>query len=482
MEAPSPKRTSGVRLGRRLALAAAAAALAFTAGCEGSPGAIADRVLARYQKRTGSKPLTAGGMIRIRLSPAPGQGSASGSSEILWEPLRYRESVSSAGWTELRGIELGRAYFTDQDGVTRVLSEAALRELTTRSYFWRRAWLFRDREGARAGLGPASDEEASVRLQPSGGNPLLLTFSRRDGGLRAARSPRFDLVFSSETMFQDRSDPRRPVLGEIGWSGLPTGEIPRPVVGGGRARFSEAVSRVPLDPAANRVVIPARLGGEPVRLALDAMADGPVRISRALRERLRLAPTTDVFGRRVASGVSLAVSGLEFPSLFVEEAADALPEGTDAVAGGCLFREAILEFDPDARLLGLHDPERWTIPDGYFRVVIDDDGDRPVAILDRGSKSLRVAAGSDTGAAALELAAESARRLGLERETAADGMLWGAFKLPPLPFRVADAREYSPDWGDDGRLGFALLLRFHAFVNMPQRWIYFRPAGAGAKP
>jgi hypothetical protein len=132
MDAELPERTSGVRVGRRLAIAASAAALLFAAGSgtgcrEGSPSAIATRILARYQKETGSKPLTAGGMIRLRLFRASGETEGSGAAEILWEPFRYRESMSSAGWTSVRGIEWGKAYFTDPDGVTRVVSDQVLR-------------------------------------------------------------------------------------------------------------------------------------------------------------------------------------------------------------------------------------------------------------------------------------------------------------------------------------------------------------------
>ncbi|HEY7575562.1 MAG TPA: hypothetical protein VIB08_10395, partial [Thermoanaerobaculia bacterium] len=467
MKEALPERTSGVGLGRRLALAATAALLLFGAGCgEGTPGAIAARVLARYQKATGAKPLTAGGMIRFRLAAAGGLGGA-GSAEILWEPKRYRETLASAGWTTVRGIELGKAFFTDQDGVTRVVSDPVLQELTTRSYFWRRAWLFEDREDARVGLGAANDEEVSIRVQPYGGNPLELTFSRLDGRLRSARSPRFELEFSSETRFRDASDPSRLVEGEIAWVGLPTGDMPRPEVGGARARFSDVSSRIPFDPAGGRVVIPVRIGGEPVRLAVDATADGPVRVAPALASRLALALQPDIFGRRVAGGVALQVGSVTYPSLFVEAAED-LPPGVEAQAGGCFFREAVVELDPGARLFGLHDPERWVVPEGFLRVVIDDDGDRPVAILDRGTQKLRVVAGSDTGGASLELAAESARRADLEKQTKADGVLWGAARVAVVRLRVA-GQGFFPDWGDDGRMGFPLLLRYHSYLHMPQR-------------
>ena len=477
MEAPSHRWTSDVRSGRRLALAAITVAVAIGAGCgEGSPGAIAARIIVRYQGVSGSKPLTAGGMIRIRLSSSGGAGPRSGTSEILWEPRRYRETVSSAGWTTVRGIELGKAYFIDEDGVTRVVSDPALWELTTRSYFWRRAWLFRDRGGARLSLGPADDASVSVELKPPGGRPLMLTFSRRDGRLLSARSPRFHLEFASPTQFRDVSDPRRPITGEVGWIGLPTGRMPNPTAGGGRAEFGEASSRVPFERAAGGPLVSARILREPARLAIDAAVSGPVRISPALAARLPLSFETDVYGRAVAAGASLEVGSVRYPSLFVQRSED-IPAGADAAAGGCLFREAVVELDPGPRRIGLHDPDRWAVPEAFVRVAIDDDGDLPVAILDRGSQAVRLTAGTDTGEAALLLASESAARIGLDRQTDAEGMFWGALKLPALPLKVSE-QEFFPDWGDDGRLGFSLLLRFHAYVQMPQRWIYLRPAGS----
>src|SRR5262245_28158055 len=163
-------------------------------GCgENAPSRICARILDRYRKVSGAKPLPAGGMIRLRLASVADMPSATGAAEIVWEPRRYRESVSSAGMTTVRGIESGKAYFTDEDGVTRVGSEPMLRELMTRSYFWRRAWLFTEYERAEISPGPADDATVSVRFRPEWANPLLLVFSRRDGGLVAVRSARFRL-------------------------------------------------------------------------------------------------------------------------------------------------------------------------------------------------------------------------------------------------------------------------------------------------
>ena len=413
-------------------------------------------------------------MIQIRLSPADGKAEPAGRAEVLWELGRYRESVASAGLTTLRGIEWGKGYFTDADGVTRVASEPILRELLTRSYFWRRAWLFADHEKTEVYLGPEDDRTVSVRLTPVGGNPLVLVFSRSDGALASVRSPRFGLDFISPSKFRDVSDPARPVLGEIAWTGLRTGPIPVPVVGGGQARFTEPPVPIPLERVSGVIVVPGRLSGQPIRLAVDASADGPLRVSPGLAAKLPVRFARDVFGRSVAAGATLDVGAVSYPSLALE-ASEAIPAGADAVAGGCLFREAVVELDLRTGRLGLHDPEKWVVPEGFFRAVTDDDGNRPVAVLRVGREELRLAEGSDTGGADLLLAGESAARVRLAGATEATGVLWGVVTLPPLSVRIAPD-GFSPDWGDDGRLGYSVLARFHVFIDMPHRWTYVRAA------
>jgi hypothetical protein len=474
MIAPPMLESPGSRALRNRRLALALAALFAASGCgENSPSRVAARVLEKYRKTSGAKPLPASGMIRIRLSPPRERPLASGLDEVLWEPRRYRETVSSAGLTTVRGIESGKAYFTDQDGVARVASDQVLRELTTRSYFWRRAWLFEQRERAWLNLAGADDSTVSLSLTPEGGNPLLLTFSRENGRLFSARSPRFQLEFSSPNSFQDVSDPRAPVNGEIAWVGLPTGPIPQAYAGGGQARFAQTRDGAAFERRSGALLVPAVVSGQTVRLAIDAAADGPLVVSPGLASRLNLVFAPDVFGRSVASGASLEIGGAVYPALWVQQSAT-IPPGADAVAGGCLFREAIVEFDAEAGRVRLHDPEGWAAPEGYFRIVIDDDDDRPVAILNRGSKEVRLTAGSDAGESSLVLAAASAERAGLSGATVARGFTWGIVHLPELPIVIA--REgFFPAWGDDGKLGFPVLLRFHAFVNMPQRWIYVKP-------
>lgn len=459
---------------RTLAVGLALAALCAASGCgRDSPSRVAARVLEEYRKTSGAKPLPAGGMIRMRLSTQPGRPPASGLDEVLWEPGRYRETVSSAGLTTVRGIESDRAYFTDQDGVTRVASEPVLRELTTRSYFWRRAWLFEDLERAWPRPAPADDSSISIDLTPVGGNPLRLTFSRGDGRLLAARSPRFELEFTSPTSFRDVSDPRAAFDGEVSWVGLPTGPIPHAEVGGGRARFGAGGDGASFERRSGALLVAAAVSSLPIRLAIDAAADGPLVVSPDLASRLGLAFAPDVFGRFVAGGVSLEVAGARYPSLWIQRSTG-VPPGADAVAGGCLFREAIVEFDPKAGAVRLHDPEGHAAPEGYFRIVIDDDDDRPVAILKRGRQMVRLTAPTDTGDAAIVLSAPSAQRLGLAGQASAKGFTWGSVDLPELPIAIARDGLVS-DWGEEGELGYAVLLRFHAFVNMPQRWIYVQP-------
>jgi hypothetical protein len=433
---------------------------------------MAERILARYQSVSAAKPLPSRGMIRLALRAAAGRPQATGSLQIEWSPFRYRETASSAGLTTVRGIESGKAYFTDEDGVTRVASEPILRELATRSYFWRRAWLFDDRDGALISLGAADDRVSSVILRPAGANVLTLRFSRKDGSLLEVSSPGFELRFDSSGSLLDASRPDRPFAGTISWTGLPTAEIPHAEVGGGSARFGGEAAPIAWTRSGGALLVPARIGGNPVTLAVDAAADGPLRLSPALAARLPLKFADDVFGRRVAKGAPLELGGATYPAVSAV-VVDSVPSGADAAAGGCLYRESVLELDPARRTLTLHDPARWAPPEGFFRTVIDDDGNRPVAILRNGSRELRLAEGSDTGAAALRLAKASAARAGLANTRTASGLNWGPQDLPPLTIEIAPG-EFAPEWGDDGRMGWDALAPFHVFIDMPRRWTYLR--------
>ena len=135
-----------------LAILAGAAA---SWGCRAiSETKIAQRVLEDHRARARVKPLPRAGLIRITLARAD-DPAASGTEVLEWDEAHFRETLSSAGWTRVRGIQGEKAFFTDEDGVTRVASEPMLADLVTRSYFWRRAYLFDDLGHARTVLGPS---------------------------------------------------------------------------------------------------------------------------------------------------------------------------------------------------------------------------------------------------------------------------------------------------------------------------------------
>jgi len=453
---------------------AAAAALA----CGGSDTRLARRILEDHRRKTSDRPLPGSQIVRLALfAPA---GGATGTLEIEWDPRRFRETMTSAGATTIRGIQGGKAYFTDMDGVTRVVSEPVLAELVTHSYFWRRAWLFDDRERAKLALGPADERRVSLRLTPLGGNPLQLTFDRRDLRLLAVRSPGLDLELESRTAWRDASRAGPPIRVEHRRTGLPIGELSDAAIGGWTAVWQQPSVEAPLlSREGGDVAVRGSIAGQPAVIAVDASVDGPVRVRPGLASRLGLLFAPDVFGRRIAPGARVAIGDWSEPSVHVEASED-VPPGADVAIGGALYREAIVEYDAAGGRLRLHDPARWVRPDGYYRSVLDDDGDRPVAILKRRAETLRVVAGA-SAVRALTLAVESAERVGFPPESRiADGMRWGPAALPPLDL-VPRASGFDPGRGDDGFLSSGFLLRFRAILDMPHRWAYLKPE-TGAPP
>jgi hypothetical protein len=458
---------------RGAALLLAVAALALGACDRETATRLARRVLEGHRLREAERPLPEAGSIRARLTSADPAGEG-GSLEIEWEGARYRETVTSAGVSTVRGIQGGKAFLVDEDGITRVVSEPVLAELITRSYFWRRAYLFEDRERAKLSLGPTDDRTVSVVLRPRGGNELRLVFDRRSDALRRVVSPRFELAFESPASFRDLS--RRDVAGEITFTGLPTRRLPDPVVGGWRGRFGEPAAKAEIFEKGEVISIPATISGVPARLAIDADIDGPLRLSPALAGKAGLAGRRDVFGRRLAGAATLQIGSFAMTPLTVE-IAEPGGAGIDAVAGGTLYRETVVEIDPASRLLRLHDPDRFVPPEGFGRNLLDDDGNRPAAILFRSGRRLRLRAGTPEPAP-LALAAAVARKLGLETtEATLPGLVWGTLRLPPVPVRV-EPSGFDPDWGDHGAIGISMLWRFHAFLDMPHRWIYLKPVAS----
>lgn len=459
-------------------MAPALLALLGAAACgSGSDVEIARRILQTHRSRARVKPLPAAQIIRLALSSSAG-GHGAGSAQVEWDGARYRETFSSAGLTRVLGIQGGKAYLKDEDGVTRVASEPILAQLVTRSYFWRRAYLFADRERARTSLGPADADTVSVRLTPRYGDPLLLTFSRGGDRLLAARAPGFDLEFATRSRFRDSSRTEGPFDAEILSTTLPVGSIEDAAAGGWSAHWRARYAESALERDAGDVLFEGRVAGIPARIALDAAADGPVRARRGFSGRLSLPFQEDVMGRRVAPGATLEIGPLSYPSLAVESS-EAGPNGrADAAVGAALFRETVIELDPAAGRIRFHDPARWVVPEGLYRGVLDDDGNRPVAIMKSGSETARLLAGA-SAAMPLLLTPQAARRLGIpESGSAVRGLRWGAAQLPPVPAGV-EARPRDPEW-EAGRIGFDLLLRMHVFFDMPHRWIYFKPLVSGS--
>ena len=301
---------------------------------------------------------------------------------------------------------------------------------------------------------------------------MLLTFSNR-GDLVAARSPRFRLEYREPRRLTAASRPGAPVEEEISSITLPVDQLADTQAGGWSARWAAPSAETPLLRIGRFVGLDAALGGAPVRIALDSNADGPPRVRAEVAHRLGLSPRLDVLGRRLARAGPLEVATLSFPALWVL-VSDDIPEGADAMAGGVFFRETVVEIDPGESRVRFHDPARWTAPPGYFRGLLDDDGDRPVAILRQGSGTLRLRAGTGS-APGLLLSPDSARRMELSAPGSVAGQLrWGTATLPLAPVTV-DSAVFDSEWGDDGSLGFDVLLHFRVFWDMPRRWAYLRP-------
>jgi hypothetical protein len=196
-------------------------------------------------------------------------------------------------------------------------------------------------------------------------------------------------------------------------------------------------------------------------------------VSPEVAARLGLSFASDVFGRSIASGGRLDLGGVACGPIHLEASGN-LPEGADAVAGGTIFREAVVEIDPTRSLFTHHDSSRWVQPEAFTRVLLDDDGNRPVTILRRSGKDVRLRLASPIRGFDVRLAPEAADRVRVEPPATVDGFRWGGVALPGLSV-VTETGPSSPAWGDDGSLGFGVLLRFHSFVDRTYRWVYLRP-------
>jgi hypothetical protein len=391
---------------------------------------------------------------------------------IEWNGENFRETVSSAGLTVVRGIQGEKAYFRDEDGITRVASEPILADLITRSYLWRRAYLFEDLERARAVLGPSDEASVTVGLTPRGGNTLWLAFARADGRLVRSHATHLDFLFDSTRRFTDRSRRDTPVGADIMSIGLPTASLLDTAVGGWLAQWGAAFAETEILRKGHHVLISGKISGRPAAIAFDGSEDGPVKVAAALADQLRLSFTTDVFGRSVARGAEISFgAALTLPNLSVERVTS-LPEGVDASAGAPFFRETIVEVDSAASRIRFHDPAHWVMPEGLFRVLLDDDGNRPVVIARRNGSNVRLL-GPTAIDPPIQLTPQGARRLGLDEHTPLLKGLRVGLDLPARDVPIVEGPE--SDWDEDGRLSWDLILASRAEFDMAHRWVYIRP-------
>jgi hypothetical protein len=428
------------------------------------------RILADHRTRAAVRPLPAAGLVRIQLSQ-PQNPSASGTELIEWNGENFRETVSSAALKVVRGIQGEKGYFRDEDGITRVASEPIFADLRTRSYFWRRAYLFEDLERARALLGPSDEATVTVGLTPRGGNTLWLTFARADGRLLRAQAIRLDFVFDSTRRFTDRSRRGTSVAAEISSVGLPIATLLDTAVGGWLARWQAASAESAIVRSGNHVLVSGKLSGHPVSIAIDGAEDGPIRVRSTLADQLGLTFATDVFGRSVARGADLAVGPLDLPDLAVERTAS-LPEGVDVSAGAPFFRETVVEIDPATTQIRFHDPAHWVMPEGLYRVLLDDDGNRPVIIARRNGANVRLL-GPTAIDSAVQITPAGARRLGLSDHAPTLSGLKLGLEIPARSVPILDGSE--SDWDEDGRIGWDLILASRAQFDLAHRWVYLRP-------
>ena len=171
---------------------------------------------------------------------------------------------------------------------------------------------------------------------------------------------------------------------------LPAEAMADTAVGGGSARWPGAgEARVSFEKGAGGMILSGKICGRPARILLDARAEGPIPLSAAWAAGLPEAFQPDVRGRAVARCGPIEAGGLSFPTLFVQRS-DSLPPGVDAAIGAAFLRETVVEIDPAGGTVSFSPPSSWVSPAGFFRGLLDDDGNRPVAILRKGKETLRL--------------------------------------------------------------------------------------------
>ena len=293
------------------------------------------------------------------------------------------------------------------------------------------------------------------------------------------------------------------VLWTGGCSATPVARTrPKASFGGGASS-----ARVAMDDWGGKLVgIPVTVNGVSADALLDTGATRSV-LEKAFAEGLQVPLggrcfASGVAGRqtgRTASGLRLAVGdfrldGLEVWVLDLSHAEDIVGRRVPVVLGEDLFAQAVVEVDPAAHVVGIHDPERFAPPPGALRVALTEtggfrllevslEGGPPVPVLlDLGSAApitlhpdywrTHLPLGDRAVSTTLGTGVGGSREAG---KCTLSSLGIAGVTLTGVPADLETERPTRLPAGASGFLGFPVLSRFHFFVDYPHQALWLVP-------
>jgi len=275
------------------------------------------------------------------------------------------------------------------------------------------------------------------------------------------------------------------------------------------ALAAEPVADVPATLLRGTFAVPLSLGdGPPLPCVFDTgMPAGVFLFDPATGDRLGLdySMTAEVRGEgagsrtgRIATGLRAVLGGVRFDdqrAIVLTERHALADAGVEAVIGETVLARFVVEIDPDAGRLRLHDPSAFEAPAGAHAVALTLTGGKPfvAAVVETADGAgVPVSLLLDTGAAGT-LSLEPSERIPpparafetiVAEGIAGDvGGLRGRVAALRLgPFRLGDViadfphRSAEEPPGRDGVLGMGVLRRFRVFLDYPGRRVLLTPA------